>query len=83
MSDTPDDDPEIIDVCPECDAGKVTANAVGGTRRCSPNKSKGKYRCCGCGAYFDDPARREAKGHRDGGSALASKLSQADPGDWP
>jgi DNA-directed RNA polymerase subunit RPC12/RpoP len=56
--------------CPECDSPVVDVlnpkaiNGDGGT----------PYRCCDCGAEFDDPTRRPPHHESDSRSGLAKRL---------
>ena len=73
---------ETIEACPRCDSAKIQLNAVGGmnTKR---TPTKGRYRCNGCGHYFEAPAEREPEGHRNTGGPMRLKLLNANPEDWP
>lgn len=71
---------ETVAACPECDAANVSTHAVGGASG-SHSDPQGRYRCTGCGAYFDEFVERERRQAHTTRRGLAGKLAAASAGE--
>lgn len=80
MRDTTQKDDDMVDVCPECDL-------AASVRVIHPSGPQDRYRCDQCSAHFPEPEQRERKqidsSDTGRGGSLVSRLSAADPEEWP
>ncbi|UXF50895.1 MAG: hypothetical protein HQRvContig02_45 [Haloquadratum phage sp.] len=70
---------DLVACCPDCGAANVTRHAVGGPSGDHSDEPRGRYRCSGCGAYFDEYDERERRQSHTTRRGLAGKLAAADP----
>ena len=67
---------DLVAACPDCGSSRVTGNA---TASRNPDQSRGRFRCTGCGQFFDEPNQRERQRDCKSRKGLAGQLVDADP----